>query len=373
MAGTFPSIDLVADTEIPDTELQIAQWWEQVLCRDGAATFFYAVKTTGIFCRPSCSSRRPRRQNVLFFADIEAAGRSGFRPCLRCQPDRQPEEAAMVERLVFYLDQATHRHVSLKELARVAGRAPATVQRLFTRVVGLSPRAWANSRRAAAYRQLLAGSAESITEAVYGAGFSGPSRAQEAAELGMAPRQYRAQGAGERIGYTVGEAPLFTAGLRTTLGRVAVAATSRGVCAVLLGSEDAELREELAQRFPRAQLAPDATLSGHLAAVLAQLSEHPAALSLPLDLRGTAFQARVWAALRAIPRGTTCSYGQLAAAIGAPTAVRAVAAACGQNPAAIVVPCHRVVGADGKLTGYRWGTERKRALLALEAETRESE
>jgi AraC family transcriptional regulator of adaptative response/methylated-DNA-[protein]-cysteine methyltransferase len=350
----------------------IEHLWEQVLARDPHARFVYAVRTTGIFCRPSCPSRRPKRPNVEFFPDPQTATVAGFRACLRCRPHRQLAEAALVERLVAYLKREHERTVPLSELARIAGCTPGTVQRLFTRVVGLSPRAWTNARRAETYRNLLsaAGAGPSptdsrIIEAIYAAGFSGPSRAHAAAPLGMQARRFRAQGAGEHIGYAIADAPLpsITSGKQS---RMLVASTARGVCAIFLGDEDASLAAELARRFPRAELAPNTNLAPQVAAILAHLNEHPSAASLPLDLRGTAFQARVWAALQAIPRGTTCTYAQLAAAIGSPKAVRAVGTACGQNPASILVPCHRVVGSDGKLTGYRWGLERKRALLALE-------
>jgi AraC family transcriptional regulator of adaptative response/methylated-DNA-[protein]-cysteine methyltransferase len=344
-----------------DPLLASAHRWQQVLDRDPSARFVYAVRTTGIYCRPSCPSRRPVRANVEFFEDPEAAQRAGFRACLRCRPGRQSSESALVERLTAMLRQNLDRSISLSELAAVAGCSPGAVQRLFSRVLGLSPRAWANAERAERYRRLLANPATRITDAVYDAGFSGPSRAHAAAGLGMAARRYRAQGAGERIGYALGDAP-------GPLGRLLVAATGRGVCAVLLGDQDDELAADLASRFPRAELAFDTALAPHLAAVLAQIEEHPGAQELPLDLRGTTFQARVWAELRAIPRGSTTSYSHLAAAIGSPRAVRAVANACARNPAAIVVPCHRVIGADGRLTGYRWGLDRKRTLLALESE-----
>ena len=343
--------------------------WQKVLAHDLRATFVYAVRTTGIFCRPSCPSRRPALAHVAFFSDAQEASAAGFRACMRCQPDQQPAEAVLVERLVAYLEQERERSVSLSELARVAQCAPGTVQRLFTRIMGLSPRAWANARRAEHYRQLLADPATRIADAVYEAGFSGPSRAHGATRLGMQARRYHAQGAGERIGYALADAPLpsLSGGKAAGKSRMLVAATARGVCAVFLEDEDAALVAELGRRFPRAQLAPDPELVPYVSAILDGLEEHPSARSLPLDLRGTAFQARVWAALQAIPRGTTCTYAQLAAAIGAPKAVRAVGTACGQNPVSIVVPCHRVVGSTGKLTGYRWGLERKRALLALEA------
>ncbi len=368
-AASLPATSRSCPAQAPRLQEDGNAQWQQVLDRDQAASFFYAVRTTGIYCRPTCPSRRPARAHVLFFPAPEAAEAAGFRACLRCRPSTQPAEAALANRLAAYLGRHLERNVPLGELARFAGLSPGTVQRTFTRVLGLSPRAWANARRADCYRDLLAAghSAGSVTEALYVAGFSSPSRAHNAAPLGMEARRYRAQGAGERIGYVVAHtaaaSPAFS---EADLGYILLAATEEGVCAVLLGEDAEALVAELTGRFPRAELAPEATLAPHLSAVLAQIEEHPSAQTLPLDLRGTAFPARVWAALRTIPRGETRSYTQMAAAIGAPSAVRAVAAACGQNPAAILVPCHRVLGADGKLTGYRWGLSRKRALLALE-------
>jgi AraC family transcriptional regulator, regulatory protein of adaptative response / methylated-DNA-[protein]-cysteine methyltransferase len=333
--------------------------WEQVLRREATADFLYAVRSTGIFCRPSCPSRRPAREQVRFFSGAPEAQAAGFRACLRCEPlSDAPREAELVRQLGAYLQQHADRTVALRELARVAGLAPGTVQRIFKRTTGLSPRAWANAHRAESFRERLR-RGETVTEAVYNAGFSAPSRAQGAAPLGMEPRRYRAGGAGEQIRYLTAHAG--------PLGRVLVARTVSGVCAVLLGASDAELSALLAARFRRAELVRDPALATEIGAVLAEVREPSMAAALPLDLRGTAFQARVWQALQRIPRGETRSYGQLAEMVGAPRAVRAVAAACGANPAAMLVPCHRVLGADGKLTGYRWGIERKKALLALEA------
>ena len=332
--------------------------WEQVLARDARANFIYAVETTGIFCRPRCPSRRPARAHVRFFENGEQARAAGFRPCLRCAPEGQSASAIIAEQVAAYLGRHLDRQVSLRELGAHTGASGFTALRVFARVTGLSPRAYANALRAERFRaELEDAPGARITDAVYAAGFSGPSRAQHAAPLGMTAKQYRARGKGERIGYIVGSAP-------GELGLLLVAATARGVCAVLLGGDAGELERELGRRFPAALVEPDSHLEPQLRAVL--LAEPAAASELPLDLRGTAFQARVWAALRAIPRGETRSYAQVAAAVGNPKAVRAVARACAENPAALLVPCRRVIGGDGSLTGYRWGVERKRALLALE-------
>ncbi len=332
-----------------------SEQWRQVLARDAAARFVYAVSTTGVFCRASCPSRRPARAHVRFFPDAAEAREAGFRACLRCRPEGPGADAELAARVAAIVTAHLDRQVTLAELARSVGASAGTVQRAFTRVVGLSPRAYANAARAERFRAELAYG--SVTDAVYAAGFSSPSRAGHNAPLGMAAKRFRAGGPGERIGYAIGPAP-------SGLGLALVGATERGVCAVLLGDDQGELAAELRRRFPLATIAEDPALARHCESVL---SGTTAERELPLDLRGTAFQARVWASLRAIPRGETRSYAQVAASVGNPKAVRAVARACAQNPAAIVVPCHRVVGSDGSLTGYRWGIERKRALLALES------
>ncbi len=268
----------------------------------------------------------------------------------------------LVRRVTEYLAARTDRSVTLSELAAHTGCSPFTVQRVFKKAMGVSPRAYANAQRANSYRAALRTGIQSVTDAVYAAGFSAPSRARHAAPLGMAPRVYKKGGQGEQIGYVVQALP--------ALGHMLVAATSRGICAVLLGDDAATVVAELATRFPAAALNENPSLQTEWARVAQCCGESPDAAALPLDLRGTAFQARVWAALQAIPRGETRSYAQLAAAVGTPSAVRAVAAACARNPAALVVPCHRVIGSNGTLTGYRWGLERKRRLLDAEKTAR---
>ncbi len=344
--------------------------WAAVQSRCPAADLVYAVVTTGVFCRPTCPSRRPNRANVLFFPRAEAALREGFRPCRRCRPLDRHADATLIERLSAAL--RLDRPVTLAELARLAGPAvsPFTVQRTFQRVLGVTPAQYQRQRRAASFRrELRAGSApvtktppaghprRGITDAIYHAGYSGPGRAYENSQLGMPPGQFRAGGRDARIGHVTAACPL---------GRLLVAATERGLCSVILGDSDRELVAQLRAQFPRAQIHPNPQLRPILRQVLAQFTPHPAALDLPLDLRATAFQMRVWEALRRIPRGETRSYAEIARSVGNPKAVRAVAAACSANRIAVVIPCHRVIGSDGSLTGYRWGVSRKKKLLHLE-------
>jgi AraC family transcriptional regulator of adaptative response/methylated-DNA-[protein]-cysteine methyltransferase len=250
--------------------------------------------------------------------------------------------------------------VTLSELGRLTGRSPFTVERTFKRVLGVTPAQYQRQRRAASFRRELADGAARVTDAIYDAGYSGPGRAYENTQLGMAPGEYRAGGRDAQIGFAVGDCPL---------GKLLIAATPRGLCSVILGDSDKELARQLRAQFPLAKIQPEPRLASMLVLVVSQFSKHPATLDLPLDLRATAFQMRVWEALRRIPRGETRSYAQLAASLGQPTAARAVARACATNPVAVVVPCHRVIGSNGKLTGYRWGVERKKKLLEIEGAT----
>lgn len=337
--------------------------WAQVLARapDSDGRFFLAVKTTGVYCRPVCSARTPRPENVRFFSDTASARAAGFRACLRCKPDSTPPaavQAAIVADLCRLID-AAEAPLPLAALAARAGLSPAHLNRLFKRVTGLTPKAWADAGRATRLREALA-RGERVTDAGYDAGFSSSSRlhAQAAGALGMQPRQFRAGGAALVIRYAL---------TQCALGGLLVAVSERGVCAVLFGDDAAALRADLAQRFPQAQLTEAAPGFAELVAQVVTLVDAPrGAAELPLDLRGTAFQQRVWQALRAIPPGRTASYADIAAQIGAPRASRAVAQACAANPLAVVVPCHRVVRQNGDLSGYRWGVARKRALLARE-------
>jgi AraC family transcriptional regulator of adaptative response/methylated-DNA-[protein]-cysteine methyltransferase len=333
--------------------------WALVQSRDSRADgqLFYGVRTTKIFCRPSCPSRRPARAHVEFFPDLLHALRAGYRPCKRCAPAGIAPEAHTVETLCAHLNQNCDRPVPLAELARIARLSPFTVQRLFRRVLGVSPAQYQSQTRASAFRNTLAKSDSRITDVIYEAGYSSPSRAYSGQPLGMTPQDYRNRGQGQSIAYATSPSPL---------GHLLIAATEKGLCAVLLADNKERAADELHQMFPNATLQLGPQLTPMLDQVLSQLAEHPAALDLPLDLRATAFQMRVWQALRSIPRGETLTYSQVAKKIGQPTAVRAVARACATNPASIVIPCHRVIGTNGTLTGYRWGIHRKKKLLKIE-------
>jgi AraC family transcriptional regulator of adaptative response/methylated-DNA-[protein]-cysteine methyltransferase len=344
-------------------EVRPDEAWAAVLARDPRfdGRFVYAVASTGVFCRPVCPSRRPRRRNVSFFATAEAAEAAGFRACRRCRPvagDPSPAVRA-VERARAFLDAHPEERVTLERLARVAHLSPAHLQRTFKRLLGVSPREYAAARRAERLREGLRGG-KSVSRASFDAGYGSSSRVYEqgATRLGMTPAAYRRGGKGMRVRFSVVASPL---------GRLLVAGTERGVCAVTLGEDDAELEAALRREFPQAELRrADAGLQGWTERVVAHLANAAEPLDLPLDVRATAFQLRVWSALREIPPGSTASYREVAARIGAPAAARAVARACASNPVALVIPCHRVVREDGGLGGYRWGMERKRRLLEAE-------
>jgi AraC family transcriptional regulator, regulatory protein of adaptative response / methylated-DNA-[protein]-cysteine methyltransferase len=346
-------------SSIQQADLNPSRAWQQVLARDASADFVYAVVSTGIFCRPSCPSRRPVATNVRFFSEAAGALAAGYRACKRCAPLGEHREAATVSRLCRYLAHHRDRVVTLADLAKVVHSSPFTVQRMFTRVLGVSPREYQAQLRANKVRRSLSEAGASVTDAIYQAGYSSSSRfyEQAAENLGMSPTRFRERGLNETIRFAT--APC-------ELGLLLVAATERGVCSVMLGDQPDALERLLRQQFRAAQILPDTGLAEQMKAILAAMTDHPAAVDIPLDVRATAFQARVWQALREIPRGETRSYAQLAEAIGQPTAVRAVARACASNPVAIAVPCHRVIGSDGSLTGYRWGVERKRKLLSME-------
>jgi AraC family transcriptional regulator of adaptative response/methylated-DNA-[protein]-cysteine methyltransferase len=326
--------------------------WLAVETRSRTQDFVFAVKTTGIYCRPSCPARRPKRDNVLFFRSALEAERAGFRPCKRCRPraPRSPSDA-LVARARAHLDRATA-PVTLAALAEEVGASPFHLQRAFKRALGVSPRAYGEAARVARFRAAAKGAA-SVLDAAHAAGF-GSSRAIHAAPLGITPGAQRRGGAGEHIAYAV---------VVTRHGRLLVAAGARGVVRVALGDRTRDLVASLREELPRATLARDASLSSLARRIVDDADD----ASIPLDLRGTALQLRVWDALRRIPRGQTRTYTEIAASIGAPRAARAVARACATNPAALVVPCHRVVRKDGDLAGYRWGLARKRRLLDDEA------
>jgi AraC family transcriptional regulator of adaptative response/methylated-DNA-[protein]-cysteine methyltransferase len=337
--------------------------WKQVLAREARAPFFYAVVTTGVFCRPDCASRRPLRQNVRFFANVAEARAAGFRPCQRCKPDRPAAEP--LAKVRAHLEAHVGRAVPLRELARITGLSPFTVQRLFKQAMGASPLQYQRALRAGGLRSALK-KGDSVTDAIYNAGFNSSSRAYEGAQLGMTPARFAAGGRGEHIGYAVASSPF---------GWMIVGATQRGLCWLALAGSEAEAEATLRREFPEAELQADASLAGFVQAALQSVREgtdlsESRKLANALDLRGTVFQLRVWQALRNIPRGETRSYSQLARELGDPKSTRAVARACATNRVAVLVPCHRVVGVSGSLTGYRWGVERKQQLLEAERQIR---
>ncbi len=333
--------------------------WKQVESRDGKARFLYGVRSTGVFCRPTCPSRRPAQQNVVFFQNAGEAMRAGFRACLRCQPTGIAAEAETLAKLCAHLKDNVDRKITLRQLALLADASPFTVQRLFQRVLGVSPQEYQRELRIQGLKRELANPQARVTDAIYDAGYSSSSRAYEDApvKLGMSPRTFRQRGRGERIRFAIGEC---------VLGRILVAATERGLCWLSLAESAADGERGLREEFGEAELKRDNSLKTLVETALATMAGGKSA-DLPLDLRGTAFQLRVWQALRAIPRGETRSYADIACVVGNPKAVRAVARACGSNPVAVVIPCHRVIGSDGKLTGYRWGVERKKKLLESES------
>jgi AraC family transcriptional regulator of adaptative response/methylated-DNA-[protein]-cysteine methyltransferase len=339
--------------------------WQAVVGREAAfdGAFVYGVKTTEVYCRPSCPSRRPRRENVSFHSTCAEAEKAGFRPCRRCRPNGASPaaaHAALIAKACQEIAQAEEAP-SLAHLARAVGISPYHFHRLFKAATGLTPKAYAAAQRATRLRERLAEGAASVTEAIYAAGFNSSGRfyAKAGEILGMTAGAFRRGGEAMTIRFAVGEC---------SLGAILVAATEKGVCAILLGDDAEKLTRELQDRFPKAELIGGNRAFERLVAKAVGLVEAPALGSdLPLDVRGTAFQQRVWQALRAIPAGATASYTEIARRIGAPKAVRAVAGACAANPIAVAIPCHRVVRNDGALSGYRWGVARKRALLEREA------
>ena len=389
----------MANPTNPTPSVFAGRAWQQVLARDTSADgqFVYAVKSTKVFCRPSCPSRRPERKNVTFFPTPALAEAAGFRPCLRCEPQltspKPDPQAEAIAKAANFLTQHAGERTKLDDIASAAGLGKFALQRGFKRVLGVTPGDFAREQRKERFRTKVRKPSLSITDAVYEAGFGSSSRLYETVDqtLGMSPTAMKAGGAGETIHYALTDSPL---------GRLLVATTTRGLCAVLFADTDAEATIELRDRFPQAALRPSATpgpgpgagagasagapfmtvssswvgsddtsLAEAVRFVLSRLTETPTAATLPFHVRATAFQQRVWRALLDIPRGETRTYAQIAQAVGSPKSVRAVGTACGSNLLAVVVPCHRVVGSDGRLTGYRWGLDRKRQLLDLEAST----
>jgi AraC family transcriptional regulator of adaptative response/methylated-DNA-[protein]-cysteine methyltransferase len=341
----------------------IDQRWAAVVARDRKAdgTFFYSVSTTGVYCRPSCPARRPNPRHVRFHVTSADAERAGFRPCRRCRPTEPPLEqlhAAKIAEVCRAIESAPEAP-TLAALARRAGLSPYHFHRVFKAITGVTPKAYATAHRHTRIQAELRKSS-TVTEAIYEAGFNSGGRFYEHAGqlLGMTPTKYRAGGAGTEIRFAVGEC---------SLGSILVAQSAKGVCAIMLGSDPEALVRDLQDRFPRATLVGgDAAFERIVATVVGFVERPERGFELPLDVRGTAFQQRVWTALRQIPAGSTASYAEIAERIGVPNGARAVARACAANPLAVAIPCHRIVRSDGDMSGYRWGVERKRALLARE-------
>jgi AraC family transcriptional regulator of adaptative response/methylated-DNA-[protein]-cysteine methyltransferase len=337
--------------------------WDAVLGKDRRADgqFFYSVRTTGIFCRPSCPSRLPRRENIAFHLTCAAAEAAGFRPCKRCRPreaSQSERDAAMIARACSLIE-SSETPPRLAALAGAAGLSPFHFHRVFKAATGLTPKGYADAHRADRVRKALPAS-KTITGAIYDAGFNSNGRFYASSEhvLGMTPRRYRAGGERLQIRFAIGEC---------SLGSILVAATGKGVCAILMGSDPQLLVRQLQDRFDKAELiGADAAFEKLVAKVVGFVEQPRLGLDLPLDVRGTAFQQRVWKALRSIGVGKTASYAKIAARIGRPSSIRAVAQACGANMIAVAIPCHRVIRTDGQLSGYRWGVRRKQALLARE-------
>jgi len=338
--------------------------WRALCARDAAAdgAFYYAVRTTGVYCRPSCGARRPHRANVAFYDTRDAARRAGFRACKRCKPDAPApgaEQATMIAKACRMIENAES-EPRLEALADAAGMSRFHFHRIFKAATGVTPKAYAAARRGEKLRRELPRSG-TVTEAAYGAGFNSSGRFYAAAQpmLGMRPKAFRAGGQDAVIRFALGQC---------SLGAILVAATERGVCAISLGDDPEALLRELQDRFPKAELiGGDRDFENLVAQIVGMVEQPGTRADLPLDIRGTAFQQRVWAALARIPAGKTLSYRELAKRIGMPKAVRAVAGACAANTLAVAIPCHRVLRNDGALSGYRWGVARKRALLDREA------
>ena len=344
--------------------------WAAVRARDPSAddAFYYAVRTTGVYCRASCAARPAKRENVSFYTTTAQAERAGFRPCKRCKPDQaslRARQARLIADACKAIETAEELP-SLDELAQMAGLSRFHFHRLFKRTTGLTPKAYANAHRTQRLQRELAKGAR-VTDAIYAAGYNSnsPFYASSTRNLGMRPKDYRSSGRGTAIRFAVAQC---------SLGSLLVAASDKGVCSILLGDDPDTLVRDLQDRFRNAELiGGDREFERWVAKVVGFIEAPRIGLDLPLDLRGTAFQQRVWETLRKIPAGETISYTELAKRIGLPTATRAVASACGANPIAVAIPCHRVVRTDGSLSGYRWGVERKRELLERERQVMSDE
>lgn len=343
------------------------KFWRAVLEKDGKfdGTFVFAVRSTRIYCKPSCPSRRPRRDRVDFFPLPEVAEEAGFRPCLRCRPRdtvSSDPRIELVKRVCRAIENDYDNAVTLACLSKRLGMSPFHIQKSFKAIMGITPRQYAQGRRTSKFKAGVR-QGQSITNAMYNAGYSSSSRLYERAtsELGMTPATYGRGGSGAFISYTIAESPL---------GGLLVAATEKGICAIRLGNSEVDLEASLRKEYPAAQIhRNDGPMRGWLREVLDHLAGRQPHLALPLDIQATAFQRRVWESLRLIPYGSTRSYSEVAKAIGSPTAARAVARACATNPVALAIPCHRVIREDGSLGGYRWGLGRKKRLLEQEGST----
>ena len=339
-----------------------AQFWQATLDRDPRADgkFFLAVRSTHIYCRPTCPARRPLRQNVVFFRTMQEAEKNGYRPCLRCRPQEQLEAVSLVKQAAKLLGNSSEEDsIRLGPIATQLHASTAKLRRVFHRVTGLSPREFAQAARLEKFKKMLREGAD-ISEALYACGYGSPSRVYEKtnSQLGMTPASYRKGGAGMKIAYSVAA---------SSLGKVLVAGTERGISAVYLGDDERTLVGALEKEYPRADIArSSASNEIWLKEILSRVEGHAPSKELPLDVQATAFQRRVWQELQKIPPGATRTYTQVARALGRPNAVRAVARACATNPTSIVVPCHRVIRTDGELAGYRWGLQRKQKLLERE-------
>jgi AraC family transcriptional regulator of adaptative response/methylated-DNA-[protein]-cysteine methyltransferase len=350
---------MTARTSVPrDRE---SGYWQATLARDGRAdgTFFFAVRSTQIYCRPSCPARRPLRANTLFFETRHEAEKQGYRPCRRCHPDEIPAGVLIVERAARVLEAEVDEPVNMATLARKIGVRTEALRRAFRQQTGLNPKELAAALRLKRFKTLLR-QGNTIADSLYATGYGSASRVYERsdAQLGMTPATYQKGGRGMKIRYTIA---------KSSLGDVLVAATERGVSAVYLGEAHGKLVSELRQEYPRAELfAEKGAFSEWIGEIVSRAEGSAPRRGLPLDLQATAFQRRVWQELQRIPRGSTRTYRQIAEALGKPRAVRAVARACATNPVSIVVPCHRVIRSDGGLAGYRWGLSRKEKLLERE-------
>lgn len=368
--STMPAFTMMdARQQMAEQERQFwrSSYWDAVSERNRAmdGVFYYAVRTTGVYCRPSCPSRRPRPENVVFFQTRAGAERAGFRPCKRCKPERDARldaNSEIVEKVCRYIDTHPDAPPTLDALSAAIGLSPFHLHRTFKALTGITPRAYADSRRLQSLKSGLR-EGHSVTRSMYDAGYGSSSRLYERAssQLGMTPSRYRKQGSGVIIRFTIAATPV---------GRMLLAATERGICSIQFGDSDRALENGLREEYPQAEvIRADKPLAARVHAIRDRIRGENGG-SLPLDIRATAFQRLVWEQLQAIPSGSTRSYGEIARRIGQPRASRAVARACATNPVAVAIPCHRVVRQDGALGGYRWGIQRKEKLLALEKQAR---